>query len=187
MVIVTASLSNMIVDSRVKLRNKRIADAKDDYKWQTDPELSKLDASPLLTINYSQYLSEYAFELCSPSSTRKEFAVETLEGKHVGNCVYYGIDGAKGEAELGVMIGDPDYWDKGYGTDAVNALINYIFSQTKLNRIHLKTLDWNIRAQNCFKKCGFKQNGHLVRDEFSFLLMEMYRFQWQKQTAEKET
>ena len=80
---------------------------------------------------------------------RHRFAVETLDGKHIGNCAYYGVNETKGEAELGIMIGDRDCWDKGYGADAVGTLLDYIFRRTNLKRIHLKTLDSNIRAQKC--------------------------------------
>ena len=39
----------MIIGSKVILRGKKLADAPDDYAWQTDPELAHLDAAPLPT------------------------------------------------------------------------------------------------------------------------------------------
>ena len=174
----------MIIGSKVKLRDKNLGDALNDYTWRTDPELAWLDGAPLLTTTFSRYLADYASELRYPSLTRHRFAVETLDGKHIGNCSYYNIDETKGEAELGIMIGNRDYWDKGYGADTVTTLVNYIFQQTRLRRIYLKTLDSNSRAQKCFKKCGFTPCGHLVRDGFSFTLMEISRKQWQERQAE---
>ena len=171
----------MIIGSKVKLRNKRLADAFNDYTWQTDPALARLDAVPRLNITFSEYLSAHASELRYPSSTRRQFAIDTPDGKHIGNCVYYGINETKGEAELGIMIGNRNYWDKGYGTDAVTTLVSYIFRQTKLKRIYLKTLDSNSRAQKCFQKCGFASHGHTVRDGFRFVLMEIHRKQWEEQ------
>ena len=91
------------------------------------------------------------------------------------------LNKAKGEAELGIMIGDCNCWDKCYGAAAVDTLLSYIFRRTNLERIHLKTLDSNIRAQKCFQKCGFASCGYLVRDGFSFVLMEIHRKQWGKQ------
>ena len=170
----------MIIGNKTKLRKKRLADALNDYAWQTDHELARLDAAPQLTMTFSQYLSHYANELRYSPSTRHPFAVEILDGKHIGNCVYYGVDETKGEAELGIVIGNRDYWDKGYGTDAVITLVSHIFRQTNLNRIYLKTLDRNTRAQKCFQKCGFTAYGHMVRDGFNFVLMEIYRKQWEK-------
>jgi RimJ/RimL family protein N-acetyltransferase len=170
----------MIISSRIILRDQRLSDVRNNYAWQTDPGLSRLDAvSPLVT-SFSDYLSAYTTELRYPSSARHSFAIETRDGKHIGNCTYYGINETKEEAELGIVIGDRNYWGKGYGTEAVTALLNYIFSETNIKRICLKTLDWNWRAQKCFKKCGFTPYGHLPRNKFNFVLMKIDREQWQK-------
>jgi len=171
----------MIIGSKIILREKSLAHALDDYAWATDPELAQLDAAPVVTSPFSQYLSDYDSELRYPPPTSRRFAVDTLDGKYIGNCSFYNISETKGEAELGIMIGNRDYWNKGYGTDTVTTMINYIFCQTNLNRIYLKTLESNIRAQECFQKCGFTPYDHMVRDGFSFMLMEIYRDQWQEQ------
>jgi len=170
----------MITGSKIRLREKRLADALDDYAWQVDPELAQLDATSPLTMSFSRYLSDYTFQLRYLRPTRYSFAIETVDGRHIGNCVYYKVDEATGETELGIMIGNRNYWDKGYGSDAVTTLVSHVFRQIKLNRIYLKTLDLNIRAQKCFQKCGFIPYGHLVRDGFSFVLMEIQRKQWQE-------
>jgi len=171
----------MLIGTKIKLRDKRLDDARDDYVWQTDPELAQLDAVPQLVTAFSQYLSTYAGELHQPSSTRRLFAIETSDGKHIGNCSFYNISETESEAELGILIGNRDYWDKGYGADAVTTLVNYIFHQTNLKRIRLKTLDSNRRAEKCFQKCGFTPCGHLNRDGHKFVLMELHRKQWEEQ------
>lgn len=174
----------MIIGSKVILRDKRLSDALNDYTWRTDPELARLDAAPVLTITFPKYRSDYASELRYSSSTRHRLAIDTLDGKHIGNCGYYDIDETKGEAELGIMIGNRDYWDRGYGADAVTTLVSHIFRQTNLKRLYLKTLDSNSRAQKCFKKCSFSSCGHLNKDEYSFVLMELHRRQWEERQTE---
>jgi len=168
----------MIIGSKVRIRDKRLGDARDDYTWQADPELTRLDAVPQLSISFSEYLLAYNSDLRYSSSTRCPFAIDTLDGKHIGSCIYYNINETEGEAELGIMIGNRDYWGKGYGTDAVTTLVSYIFHQTNFKRIYLKTLGSNIRAQKCFQKCGFTSCGRLIRAGFSFVRMEIYRKQW---------
>ena len=170
----------MISGSKVILRKKTLADAHNDYTWQTDPELACLDAAPVVTMSFEDYQSAYASEMRYSAPTRHSFAVETLDGKHIGNCVYYNIDEKKGQAELGIMIGNRHYWDKGYGTDIIDTLINHIFNQTNLKRLYLKTLDSNIRAQKCFQKCYLTTYGHTVRDSLSFVLMDIHRKDWQE-------
>jgi RimJ/RimL family protein N-acetyltransferase len=171
----------MTASSKIKLREKRLADAAYDYAWLIDVELAALDAAPVSTSTFPQYLADYASDLRYPPTVRHQFAIETKEGQHIGNCTYYGIDSDKGEAELGIMIGDRDYWDKGYGADAITALLEYVFDKTRLNRLYLKTLVNNKRAQKCFAKCGFTPCGHLKKDGYSFILMELNREEWEKQ------
>ena len=171
---------NMISGRKIILRKRRLNDAHNDYAWQTDPELAQLDAVSPLNMPFEDYLTEYVSQLSNPNPTRYSFALETIDGKHIGNCVYYNVSESKGEAELGVMIGNRDYWDKGYGTDAVATLVDYIFRETNLKRIYLKTLDWNTRARKCFQKCHFTLHEHADRDGYRFQLMDLHRKQWQK-------
>jgi RimJ/RimL family protein N-acetyltransferase len=164
----------------VRLREKKLSDVRNDYRWQTDRELARLDAAPLLKASFPIYLLDYTEQVHHLSATRYPLAIETLEGKHIGNCTCYDIDEEKGEAQLGIMIGDRDYWDKGYGADAICTLVDHIFGNTAMKRLYLKTLDWNTRAQKSFRKCGFTPCGEMKRNGFSFILMELFREQWEQ-------
>ena len=170
----------MLKGKKIVLREKRWEDATNDYAWRSDDELARLDAAPPLKIPYTEYLFEHATELSSPSERRRRFAIESLDGKHIGNCMYYDIDKKKGQAELGIMIGDRNYWEQGYGTDAVTVLLDHIFSTTSLNRIYLKTLEWNARAQACFQKCGFVPYGHAKKRNNNFVTMALTRNDWER-------
>lgn len=164
----------MLVGQKMRLRQKRLGDAVNDYAWRKDLELSRLDAAPPLSISFKEYLTSYATEL-RQSSSQNRFAIETLDGKHIGNCAYFNINETEKGAELGIMVGDRGYWDKGYGADSIITLLNHIFSQTNLDRIYLKTLDWNVRAQKCFEKCGFTPCGKIISRGYNFLAMEIRR------------
>jgi len=177
-------MDSVITSKRVRLRKKKLSDARNDYNWHTDTELVKLDAAPQLTISYTQYLISYVSELHLLPPTSHRFAIDTLDGRHIGNCTYYNVNDTRGEAEVGIMIGDRNYWGKGYGTEIIRTLVNHIFSKTSLNRLYLKTLDWNKRAQQCFAKCGFRPCGNFYREGCNFLLMELLRHQWVTQLQE---
>ena len=172
---------------KVVLRDKRWEDATNDYAWRSDDELARLDAAPPLRIPYTEYLFEHATEVGTPSERRRRFAIETLEGKHIGNCMYYDIDKKKGQTELGIMIGDRDYWEQGYGTDAVTVLVDHIFDTTNLNRVYLKTLYWNARAHRCFARCGFVLCGHMAKRGNSFVTMELTRNEWERRKLTSPT
>jgi len=170
----------MITGSKITLREKKLSDTLEDYAWHSDRELAELDAAPLLTTPFPDYLPDYACELHYPSPLKRAFSIETGDGRHIGNCAYYNIDEDKAEAEFGIMIGDRAYWGKGYGPDAASTLLKHIFAETKLNRIHLKTLTDNKRAYRCFEKCGFTPCGQLDKDGYHFTLMEIDRQRWQE-------
>ena len=164
--------------NKVVIRTKKLSDARNDYNWESDVELAELDAVHPMSIPFSRYLSEYAYELRRPYVNSRYFGIDTLEGIHIGNCSYYHLDETNGETELGIMIGNREYWDKGYGRDSVSALVDYIFHNTGLNRIYLKTLEKNYRAQKCFESCGFVWCGRLLNEGFNFMVMEISRKQW---------
>ena len=174
-----------IEGKRVRLREKKLSDVRNDYAWQRDPELCKFDAVPVLEMAFALYLLDYTAEIKKPRHNRFALAIEDSEGKHIGNCTCYEIDEKKGEAQFGIMLGDAEYRDKGYGRDAVSTMIDFVFRTTGLNRVYLKTLDWNKRAQACFTKSGFTGCGQLRRDGYTFMLMEITKEQWEKGRGDK--
>ena len=143
------------------------------------------DATTPMRMSYSSFLRLFEDELRYPVPWSKRFAVETFDEKLIGNCMYYDIDNSKGQAELGIMIGDRDYWNQGYGTDVVNTLVSHVFSTTSLKRIYLHTLTWNLRAQKSFQKCGFVPLREVKRSGYEFLLMELTRDRWETLAAER--
>ena len=115
------------------------------------------------------------------------FSIDAIGGKHIGNCTYYNLDKSAKQVEIGIMIGNPDYWAKGYGSEAVGLLIEYIFRETGLERVYLHTLDWNTRAQKSFRKCGFVPCGRRRRDGYDFIVMELYRSMWEEKQADSQS
>ncbi|MBM3941743.1 MAG: GNAT family N-acetyltransferase [SAR202 cluster bacterium] len=164
--------------ARVVLRDKRLEDAERDYIWRCDPEIARLDATYPLTMTFERYLKMFQDQLRYPTPGSKHLAIDTLDGKFIGNCMYYDLDSVNLEAEVGIVIGDRDYWSNAYGYDAVVTLLDYVFRELKLQRAYLHTLDWNKRAQRCFTKCGFKPVRLVRRFSLDFLLMEVLRDAW---------
>ena len=161
------------------LREKRIEDAADDYAWRVDEELASLDATRPLNMSYENFLRYSREEIAYPSPMSKRFGIDTHDGKHIGNGMCYDVDLRRGEAELGIMIGDRDYWDKGYGTDSVDSLLTYIFTTTPLTRVYLHTLEWNQRARRSFEKSGFREVRRVRRNGLDFIYMEVWRSDWE--------
>jgi RimJ/RimL family protein N-acetyltransferase len=165
-----------VTGEKVSLRPRGIEDAADEYRWRTDEELCRLDATIPIELTYSDFLERYYVELEYPGLTYT-IAVDTLEGRHIGNCSLFNFDFLTGNAEVGLMIGEKEFWDQGYGRDALKIFLLHIFQTSNLNTILLRTLDWNKRAQACFIKCGFTPCGTMAKEGYNFIVMEIKRFQ----------
>ena len=166
--------------TRVVLRGKRLSDAPQDYAWRSDPNLARYDASPPLRGTQAEYVASYTEELLHPPACRRVIAVDDLQERHIGNVMYYNIDLARREAEVGITIGEPAYWGRGYGSEAVRLLVDYIFATTSLTRLYLHTLDWNLRAQRSFARAGFRDCGRAYRSGYIFHVMEARR-EWRRE------
>jgi RimJ/RimL family protein N-acetyltransferase len=161
----------------VVLREKRLGDAPDDYRWRSDVELARFDAARPFAATYHDYLALYRDELAYPSPYRRSLAIEDADGHHIGNAMYYNIDAIRREAEIGITIGEREFWSRGYGTDAVKTLVRHILRTTGFRRIYLKTLEWNGRARKAFEKAGFRVCGRSRRGGNTFVVME-YMSAW---------
>ena len=165
---------------RVILRDKQIEDSELDYRWRSDPELAKLDAAYPLTMNYDRYVKMFEDQLKYPSPGSHHYGIEVAGSKLIGNCMYYDLDSVNKEAELGIVIGDREYWSGSYGFDAVVTLLEHMFVVRDLKRVYLHTLEWNDRAQSCFSRCGFNPVRNVRRMGHDFILMEVLRTDWQQ-------
>ena len=167
-----------LIGEKVVLREKKLDDAVEDYVWRRDSELSELDATRPISMSFTDYHRYTREELKYNSYYSVRLAVETLDGIHIGNCMYYDINDRRQEAELGIMIGNRDYWSQGYGSDAVKTLIDYVFSYTRLTKIYLHTLKENYRARKSFTKSGLSETRTVKRSGKDFIRMEIIRDDW---------
>ena len=172
--------------AKVILRDKREEDAERDYIWRSDPELARLDAAYPLQMTFERYLKIFRDQLRYPTPGSHHFATVTLDGKFIGNCMYYDLDSVNKQAELGIVIGDRDYWSNSYGYDAVTTLLEHLFTEKGLKRVYLHTLEWNKRAQRCFEKSGFTPVKKVRRISREFILMEVFREDWLAKADERQ-
>ncbi|MDR1598617.1 MAG: GNAT family N-acetyltransferase [Oscillospiraceae bacterium] len=77
----------------------------------------------------------------------------------LGNIGFHGIKHINRTAIIGIFIGEPSQWGKGYGTEAMKLLIEYGFDTLNLRNIMLLHFADNDRARRCYEKVGFREIG----------------------------
>lgn len=87
--------------------------------------------------------------------------VEKSTHQPVGQTSFVRIDYVSRMATFFLAIWDPEYWSKGYGTEATKLMVEYGFEILNLNRIQLHVAVENQNAIRAYEKCGFKIEGTL--------------------------
>lgn len=88
-------------------------------------------------------------------------AIIDVDGRAVGTIILSDIDMKNGNAEIHIKLADTCERGKGYGTDAVSALVSYAFNELRLHCVYCRIREDNIASQKLFEKCGFVKEGCL--------------------------
>ena len=102
------------------------------------------------------------------SKTHNYAIIDRQDNTLIGSTGLSSIDVIHRNAEIGIFIGDKNYWNKGYGREALSLLINYAYKKLNIHTIFLRTYSFNERAIACYEKIGFKKIGeireNIIRD-----------------------
>ena len=101
----------------------------------------------------------------------------------VGRADLFDIDRANGRCGFGIAR-DPALWGQGLGGDAVNAIVDFVFGELRMERLWLDTDAHNARAQAAYRKAGFVEEGQFRHAWFQYgvfsddIRMAMLRDEW---------
>lgn len=80
--------------------------------------------------------------------------------KGLGTIILSDIDRKNGNAQVHLKLSASGR-GKGYGTDALKAVVDYAFRQLRLHCVYADVLEYNTASQKLFEKCGFHKDGLL--------------------------
>ncbi len=152
-----------ITGKRIRLRAIERRDIPTFVRWFNDPEVRQYLE---MLMPMSQAQEERWFEAYLDKGDSHIWGIETLDGSLIGNLGLSSIDWQNRQAVLGIVIGEKEYWDNGYGTEAITTLLRFAFEEMNLHRVSLRVFDYNQRAIRCYEKCGFMQEGRLRQARF---------------------
>ncbi|MGF7059509.1 GNAT family N-acetyltransferase [Brassicibacter mesophilus] len=169
-------------DNEIIIRDIIDEDVVNLFMWQLDKEINKHDPRPIP--NSSKALVEECINYCKKFDTEivnknvddrkyRYFIISNHKNQPIGFVNFFSINKVKKQGEMGVIIGDKRYWNKGIGYKSVNIVTDYIFSNMNIDRIYIETGENNIPALRLFEKLGFKKCDEYTEDEgFKFIVME---------------
>jgi RimJ/RimL family protein N-acetyltransferase len=84
----------------------------------------------------------------------------------IGGCGITGIEWKNRSGEIGIFIGEKQFWNRGYGTRVMGMLLQHGFDTLNLNRLFLRVFETNLRGIRAYEKAGFVHEGRSRQAEF---------------------
>ncbi|HEY1037536.1 MAG TPA: GNAT family protein [Candidatus Paceibacterota bacterium] len=122
-------------------------------RWINDPEVRVNLGSQLPKIESDER------EFVQMKAGRNVCLMVEVDGVPIGTMGIHDIKYPDATATTGAMIGEKAYWDKGYGSDAKMALLDYAFNTLGLRRLKSAAIAFNERSIAYSKKCGYVVEG----------------------------
>ena len=138
----------------VNLRPPREGDVEVVYRWDKDPELAAWNGRSPISISLSAARREYLARWEDPGV--KTFIIEAAQ-EPIGMATLY--DFRQDGCEVGIKIGQGNLRGRGYATEAVALLLDYVFDTLGLLAVRGSTLAHNDRMQRVFEKNDFARVG----------------------------
>ena len=130
-------------------------------EWLSTPEFMG-DFLPPLQRSGAEI--EKAFSEASPFEL-KRFIVEKKDGSKIGYIMHFSLSHPAGKLlEVGYALA-PNERCKGYCTEALKIMVDYLFLSTEIMRIQACTDEKNFASQKALEKAGFKREG-IMRNAF---------------------
>ncbi|TFG10649.1 MAG: N-acetyltransferase [Promethearchaeota archaeon] len=88
------------------------------------------------------------------------------DNKPIGDTGLFSVDWYNRKAYIGMMIGEPDYWNQNLGTECTRLMLDYAFGELNLTKIYANIFSPNIGSIKCAEKNGLKLEATLKDDIF---------------------
>ncbi|WP_232697661.1 GNAT family N-acetyltransferase [Brevibacillus daliensis] len=182
--------NQLITGEKVYLRMARESDVEEYYAYLNDLECNKFTGS--LSMTFTREITEnWLKKIIEVHEDRIDLLVCVNESdEFIGEVVLLDID--KVTRAAGIRIGlISSRCEKGYGSEAMQLMLNYAFTKLNLHRVELEVYAFNIRAIHVYEKLGFVREG--VKRDFLFqegtyhdmVMMSMLEDEYRKKYGKK--
>jgi RimJ/RimL family protein N-acetyltransferase len=153
-----------IVGERIALRQLVPGDAAKIFAYRSRPEVSRYQSWGIDTEAgiRAQVEGLRAAEPGLPGGWFQIGVALRSSGELIGDCGFHIAEAEPRQAEFGISI-DPAFQNRGYATEALRALLNYLLVDLGKHRAFASVDPRNLRSIALMQRVGMRQEAHFVR------------------------
>lgn len=159
-------MNYFLESDNIGLRSLEADDLNENYlSWLNNQQTSEQNSHAYFPYTQSQLQSFY--ESASKNKNLLLLAIiHKSDNIHIGNTSLQNINWLYRNAEFAILLGNSNYWGKGYSYEAARLIVKHGFFNLNLHRIYCGTTENNIGMRQLAKKLGMQQEG--IRREAFF-------------------
>lgn len=150
-----------IVGNRIYIRLLTVMDVTDKYvNWLNDKEVNKY-----LECRFSEHdlnsVKDFVKEMCKDTKNFLFGIFLRHDSSHIGNIKLGDVNLIHRFGTIGLLIGEKQHWNKGYGTETIKLLTKFAFEQLKLRKLLAGMYEENLGSLHAFINNGFRVIGRM--------------------------
>ncbi|MFF2019506.1 GNAT family N-acetyltransferase [Paenibacillus sp. NPDC058177] len=156
------STFDVITTDRLLIRTLEIKDREAFFRYRAMPEVYKYQSWKPQNINeVEKFISDNLTVVPNTSDSWLQVAISLKDGQLVGDIgIHFLYDGF--QAELGYTL-SPEFQGKGYASEAVRAVIDYLFTGLGKHRITGSVDPDNLKSVKLLENLGFRKEAHFIK------------------------
>ena len=147
-----------------------VEDITDEYvSWLNDPIVNQY-----LEVRHKKQTKETVSDYVSSFYEQEEKYIWGIyhDTKMIGTTTLYSFNRTESNVEMGMMIGDTDYWGKLASDSAYKFILGFAFNELNMDSVTGGCYDTNLGIIFTFKKFGF------VRERAKSVFQDKIAHQW---------
>jgi len=164
-------------------------------RWRNDPEVTYHLFQGVLPSSREILKEEYETLIKSDKDVVLAIA-DKKTGTRIGLTGFYEIDWIARHGEHRLIIGEKEFWKKGYGNEVVEVMTAFGFNRLNLNKVRAGANAEHAASMKCYERLGYVQEGvfrqnqyrhgkyyddvmfSILKDEFVAAMKKIYGDSW---------
>jgi diamine N-acetyltransferase len=158
-------MKEYLTGEKIKLRPATILDRENIFLWLTKSNLTKEMMGPpkypdSKIPTWDEFINDfYEYYFNGSHPLKGQCFIIEHKGQEIGQINHNEINLIEKSADLDIWLNDEAHGGKGYGTEAIKVMCNYLNKEFGCRKILLSPSKRNLRAIKSYEKAGFVMTG----------------------------